>query len=125
MVMSVDIRVQDRDLLVEIEDNEVNRQLLISNGLDLFIHPNADTILRHIVAGWIAAGRFGSGAPRPTPSDLARSMLERGTRTARASCEEVCSICLGGDHQERTCLPCDHIFHTACVEEWFQNYLKI
>lgn len=41
--------------------------------------------------------------------------------TARAGDGECCSICLMNIEAEQRLLPCHHVFHVACIDEWFRR----
>lgn len=54
-------------------------------------------------------------------SERARAALL--TRPDAAPVDFVCSVCLNPAEsgQDLTALPCEHVFHTTCVNQWFMN----
>lgn len=58
----------------------------------------------------------------PPPEPLQN--LEHLTEALADSKAEDCSICLEGfgENKESRNLPCDHVFHRACIDKWLLEY---
>ncbi|KMT08894.1 hypothetical protein BVRB_6g136140 [Beta vulgaris subsp. vulgaris] len=58
------------------------------------------------------------------PADASAVANLRSMKVKEMACvrDEVCSLCLGEWHKEEevTFLPCDHKFHTVCVNKWLK-----
>ena len=62
-------------------------------------------------------------ADKPPPPTSKSFMESLPTRVLRDDLDKECPICLKKFEQddELTCLPCEHEFHSACVEAWLNK----
>lgn len=90
----------------------------------IFAHTVARTFFfsQQQTAAWeTQLARARAAAPRGmTPEAIAALPMRKLTTSTEG---EMCSICLSeftlGEHARE--LPCHHVFHSACVDEWLQN----
>lgn len=76
------------------------------------------------VPGKTIADYLGLPPARPRPrAKKPRVAPEAATNIQSFSMQNQCGICLGGvDADQRTgVLPCKHLFHLACIEEWYKR----
>ena len=65
----------------------------------------------------------GRGSPELSPSVLIMSFISSEIHDERLEMRVQCSTCLEllTPSDDLTCTPCGHVFHMACVVQWFEN----